>query len=147
MLAPLRAVASKPFRNARAYHDLARVTLIGRLGADPILRETSSGKPYYTYSVATTVGPRTTDEAGNRVEPPTSWHTIFAFSEASHKLLPFVTKGSTVYVEAELEMRSGGNASDGTPLPDRPLLRHQKMNVINRVKPADEEGELEDLEQ
>ncbi|BEJ18175.1 hypothetical protein CspHIS471_0704520 [Cutaneotrichosporon sp. HIS471] len=145
MFAPLRSIASKAVRNTRTYHDLARVTLIGRLGADPILRETSSGKPYYTYSVATTVGPRTTDETGNRVEPPTSWHTVFAFSEASHKLLPYVGKGSTVYVEAELEMRSGGNASDGTPLPDRPLLRHQKMNVINRVRPAgEEEGELAD---
>lgn len=91
----------------------------------------------------------------DRVEPPTSWHTIFAFSEASHKLLPYVGKGSTVYVEADLEMRGGGNAQDGTPLPDRPLLRHrkffgesaadssEKMNVINRVKPAgEEEGEL-----
>jgi len=33
---------------------------------------------------------------------------------------------STVYVEAELEMRSGGSAADGTPLPDRPLLRHRE---------------------
>lgn len=32
---------------------------------------------------------------------------------------------STVFVEAELEMRAGGNATDGTPLPDRPLLRHR----------------------
>jgi hypothetical protein len=36
---------------------------------------------------------------------------------------------STVYVEAELEMRSGGNATDGTPLPDRPLLRHREYGL------------------
>lgn len=45
-------------------------------------------------------------------------------------------------------MRPGGNATDGNPLPDRPLLKHQRMNVINRVKPASEseEGEFEAAE-
>lgn len=34
---------------------------------------------------------------------------------------------STVFVEADLEMRNAGNAPDGTPLPDRPLLRHRAL--------------------
>ncbi|RSH86191.1 uncharacterized protein EHS24_004422 [Apiotrichum porosum] len=139
----------RSFSTSRAVsQDMSRLTLIGRLGGDPVQRETTTGKPYYTYAVATMVGPGTQDEQGNHLPPPTSWHTVFAFSETSHKILGKIGKGSTVYVEAELEMRSGGAAADGSPLPDRPLLRHRTINVINRVRPqSDEVVDVETEEQ
>jgi len=145
MLAPLRASLLNSSRSVRAFSssgpvsDLAKVTLIGRLGADPIKRETSAGKPYYTYSLATSTGAPRQDDAGKPIAPTTNWHTLFAFNESSHTALQRVGKGSTVYVEAELEMRPSEPTADGTPIHDRALLRHRNMTIINRVKPAGEE--------
>ncbi|KAL7423733.1 ssDNA-binding protein, mitochondrial [Cryptotrichosporon argae] len=132
-------ISTRAFSTSRAQLDISRVTLIGRLGNDPIQRETASGKPYYVYTVATATGAPGVDQDGNRTEPPTSWHNIFAFNEGSFRSLQRAGKGSTVFVEADLEMRAGGTASDGTPLPDKPLLRHRSINIINRLKPLAEE--------
>ncbi|KAK4684713.1 single-strand DNA-binding protein, partial [Tremellales sp. Uapishka_1] len=145
MFSALRQVASlktgvRSFSSTPRALDLSRVTLIGRLGSDPVLRETTSGKPYYTYTVATSVGAFGPEDAdGNRAPPPTSWHTVFAFDDRSHKAISRVGKGSQVYVEAELEMRPSPAGADG-PIPDRAMLRHQKINILSRVKP---ESELE----
>ncbi|RXK42530.1 hypothetical protein M231_00084 [Tremella mesenterica] len=133
---------AKAFSTSRAALDISRLTLIGRLGNDPVQRTTASGKPYYTYNVATAPGPPIKDESGALVNPPTSWHTVFAFNELSHPSISRLGKGSTVYVEADLEMRSAEAAADGAPVHDRALLRHRSLSVINRVKPASEvEGE------
>ncbi|WOO85716.1 Single-stranded DNA-binding protein 1 [Vanrija pseudolonga] len=151
MFSALKSVPIKQgvrsFSTTRAVADLSRVTLIGRLGGDPVQRTTQSGKPYYTYTVATR-GPGGTvvDEHGNRQEPPTSWHTVFAFGDGAQKTLGRIGKGSTVFVEADLEMRPGGHATDGAALPDRPLLRHQRINVINWIKPENEAAGAEEPE-
>ncbi|RSH92761.1 hypothetical protein EHS25_008207 [Saitozyma podzolica] len=162
MLSSARAIASasvKPFARSfstsRVAPDLAKVLLIGRLGADPILRHTASNKPYYTlvmhiidpsavhvgydiYNVATS-GPSTRDESGTIHPGPTSWHTVFAFNENAHPSLTRVGKGSTVYVEADLEMRPVPSNADGSAAPDRAFLRHLSLRVINRVRPEGEE--------
>ncbi|GFZ43349.1 hypothetical protein JCM24511_01069 [Saitozyma sp. JCM 24511] len=145
MLSSARAITSasaKPFARSfstsRVAPDLAKVLLIGRLGADPILRHTASNKPYYTYNVATS-GPSTRDESGTIHPGPTSWHTVFAFNENAHPSLTRVGKGSTVYVEADLEMRPVPSNADGSAAPDRAFLRHLSLRVINRVRPEGEE--------
>ncbi|WWC60576.1 uncharacterized protein I303_103150 [Kwoniella dejecticola CBS 10117] len=136
---------TRTFSSSRASLDVSKVILVGRLGADPVLRSTSSGKPYYTYTVATNVG-SPVEENGKLQPPPTSWHTVFSFNEFQHPALQKLGKGSTVYVEAELEMRphesaaSSIGAKDGNGYKhDRAFLKHQKLNVINRVRPESEQ--------
>ncbi|KAK6907623.1 hypothetical protein L486_05542 [Kwoniella mangroviensis CBS 10435] len=133
---PTRAFSS----SSRAL-DISKVILVGRLGADPVLRNTSSGKPYYTYTVATNVGAPVEGEGGKLHPPPTSWHTVFSFNEFQHPALQKLGKGSTVYVEAELEMRphEPNSASTDKYRYDRAFLKHQKLSVINRVKPESEQ--------
>ncbi|WVW80427.1 hypothetical protein I302_102409 [Kwoniella bestiolae CBS 10118] len=136
---------TRAFSSSTRALDISKVILVGRLGADPILRNTSSGKPYYTYTVATNVGAPVEGEGGKLHPPPTSWHTVFSFNEFQHPALQKLGKGSTVYVEAELEMRPyEPDASSNGPTPnrfmyDRAFLKHQKLNVITRMKPESEQ--------
>ncbi|WWD05452.1 hypothetical protein V865_003529 [Kwoniella europaea PYCC6329] len=132
---------TRAFSSSSRVLDVSKVILVGRLGADPILRNTSSGKPYYTYTVATNVGAPVEGEGGKLQPPPTSWHTVFSFNEFQHPALQKLGKGSTVYVEAELEMRPYETSSTSAEryMYDRAFLKHQKLSVINRVKPESEQ--------
>ncbi|ORX34122.1 hypothetical protein BD324DRAFT_653398 [Kockovaella imperatae] len=139
---PIRAVPvtrtlARAFSSSPASKDLSKLTLIGRLGADPVARTSTSGKEYYLYTVATQTPP-TKGEDGQWVEGHTSWHNVFSFNEGQHALLKRVGKGSTVYVEAELEMRKVN--SDESQLHDRVLLKQIAMRMINRI-PSAESGE------
>lgn len=78
-LSPLRpglrlgnaAQATRAFSTSPA-HSLARLTLTGRLGADPELQSTASGQEVVKYTVATSYGPRENRQ--------TSWFRISNFS-------------------------------------------------------------------
>ncbi|KAI9634467.1 uncharacterized protein MKK02DRAFT_37997 [Dioszegia hungarica] len=142
LLQTASAAKSRGFASSARKLDLSKVVLLGRLGNDPVLRTTSSGKPYYSYNVATSTGPPK-EEEGRTPAPSTVWHTVFAFNEGSHAGLARVGKGSSVYVEADLEMRPT-QSSDGQTQHDRALLRHLTMRVISRVKPAGEEDSAAD---
>ncbi|WWC96681.1 hypothetical protein V866_003553 [Kwoniella sp. B9012] len=133
--------ATRAFSTSSQVLDVSKVILVGRLGADPVLRNTSSGKPYYTYTVATNVGAPVEGEGGKLHPPPTSWHTVFSFNEFQHPALQKLGKGSTIYVEAELEMRPSEPNPSSTDRYryDRAFLKHQKLSVINRVKPESEQ--------
>ncbi|ORY28606.1 hypothetical protein BCR39DRAFT_534331 [Naematelia encephala] len=136
-LAPALKASTRAFSTSRVAADVSKLTLVGRLGADPTLRTTKDGKPYYTYIVATQSGPSTRDESGNFVDAPTSWHTVFSFSENQHQSLARLGKGSTVYVEADLEMRESSPINDQV-VPPRVLLRQLSLRSITRSKPENE---------
>ncbi|WVF70956.1 hypothetical protein IAT40_005751 [Kwoniella sp. CBS 6097] len=143
----LKLPVSRSFTTCSPKWDVAKVILVGRVGTDPLLRKTSSGKPYYTYNVATSVGQPVEGENGKPQQPPTSWHTIFSFNEFQHPQIQRLGKGSSVYVEADLEMRPC-TSEDGSRLHDRAFLKHHKLSIIRGVKPvnegeADEEPDLD----
>lgn len=64
--------ANRSFSSS-ASHSLARLTLIGHLGAEPELVTTSTGREVVRYVVATSRGPRD--------DRQTSWFRITSFSE------------------------------------------------------------------
>lgn len=77
LLNPVRRSAASPSL-ARAFSStpssqLARMTIVGRLGADPESHEASSGRQYARFVVGTDSGPR-----DNRT---TSWFRVTSFAE------------------------------------------------------------------
>jgi len=138
--APALRASARAFSTSRASLDVSRLTLVGRLGADPVLRETSAGKPYVTYTVATQNGIAVRKEDGTYTTPTTSWHTVFVFNERALDSVQKVGKGSTVYVEADLEMRPS-EPINGQSVSDRVILKQNTMRVINRVKSETAEAE------
>ena len=84
--------------------------ILGRLGKDPELRQTTSGKSCCTFSVATSE--RWTDQSGNKQES-TTWHNIVAWGKQAEVMKEYLSKGSQVWIEGRIDNRSY-DKKDGT---------------------------------
>jgi len=80
-----------------------KAILIGRLGKDPELKNTESGKAVCNFSLATSE--RWTDNEGERQEK-TTWHNIVAWKKLAENMAKYLTKGREVYIEGRIENRS-----------------------------------------
>ena len=80
------------------------VSLIGRIGNDPEIRQTSDGRPIANFSVATSERWKDRD-SGERKER-TEWHRCVCFTEATAKFIEqYVHKGDLVAVEGMIQTR------------------------------------------
>ena len=80
-----------------------KAIILGNLGRDPEVRYTPDGKAVTSFSVATTEKWR--DKDGNSQER-TEWHRIVAFDRLAEVCGEYLSKGSSVYVEGQLQTRS-----------------------------------------
>lgn len=86
------------------------VTLVGRLGADPDVKETIKGDNFASLSLATNERYKAKD--GDYKEK-TQWHKVIVFNpQVASSLQKFMKKGDTVIVQGQLEYRS--YETDGT---------------------------------
>ncbi|KAI6004126.1 hypothetical protein EDD15DRAFT_2385194 [Pisolithus albus] len=119
--------------SSRSY-DVAKLTLVGRLGKDPEVRTTKSDREYVAYTVATTNYPPPPPilTAVTRQEAGTSWHHLISFNPAQNSYLKSLTKGTQVYVEANFELREPDpNADPSTSAGQRQIfLRHETIRVL-----------------
>lgn len=83
-----------------------KVILIGRLGADPEIKQTTGGKSIARLSIATSESWK--DQEGQRQER-TEWHRIVAWDRLAEMCEKYLTKGRQVYVEGSLQTRSWEN--------------------------------------
>jgi len=81
---------------------LNKVMIIGRLGKDPEMRYTPSGRPVTTFSVATSRSWNTVD--GER-KTETEWFNIVAWSGLAEICNQYLNKGQQVYIEGRLQTR------------------------------------------
>lgn len=80
-----------------------KVMLIGRLGADPEVRDTKTGGRFATFSLATSE--RWKDKSGEQQER-TEWNRVVVFQEGLIPVIEqYVTKGSNVFIEGKLQTR------------------------------------------
>ena len=80
-----------------------KVILIGRLGRDPEIRHSDTGKRIGNFSLATSE--KWTDKSGERQER-TEWHRVVIFNDHLCGIVEkYLTKGSQVYVEGSLATR------------------------------------------
>ena len=79
-----------------------KVIIIGRLGADPEVRQVSSGNSVATLSVATSE--KWTDREGQAQER-TEWHRVIAWGKLAEICGKFLAKGRQVYVEGRIQTR------------------------------------------
>lgn len=80
-----------------------KVFLLGRLGRDPERFE-KDGRVWATFSMATEMTWK--DAAGAR-QKRTEWHNVVVFAQgiAEKIVLPYLKKGSSVFVEGRIETR------------------------------------------
>lgn len=86
---------------------LNKVMIIGRLGRDPEMRYTPSGKPVTTFSVATSRS-WVTSEGERRTE--TEWFNIVAWGSLAEICNNHLLKGRQVYIEGRLQTRHWDDA-------------------------------------
>ena len=81
-----------------------KVILVGNLGKDPEVRHTQDGKAIVNLSIATSENWR--DKVSGERKEKTEWHRVVIFNEALAKVAEqYLTKGSTIYVEGQLQTR------------------------------------------
>jgi single-strand DNA-binding protein len=84
---------------------LNKVMLIGRLGQDVEMNETTSGKKVGKFSVATS------EKRGQ--EEVTTWHNIVVWEKLAELCSTYLAKGRLCYLEGSISNRSY-DAKDGT---------------------------------
>lgn len=82
--------------------NLNKVMLIGRLGQDPVIKETSSSS-VANFSIAT--NENWVDKDGEKQER-TEWHNIVAWDKLADLASGYLNKGSNIYCEGKLQTRS-----------------------------------------
>ena len=80
-----------------------KVMLIGNLGRDPDVRETSGGGPVVNLSVATSES--WNDRATGERKTETEWHRVTVFGAVANTAAKYLRKGSKVYIEGRLKTR------------------------------------------
>ncbi|KAK6353534.1 ssDNA-binding protein, mitochondrial [Orbilia brochopaga] len=135
-MSALRAIRTLPrqVRPARLFStstprgDLARVTLIGRVGTEPEMSQSSNGTQMMKYTLATSSG---VGEARQ-----TQWHRILAFGEPHPAGL---TKGVMLYIEGDLKtsVYDGEDGKKHTAV----TIFQRYAQVIRRPQTASEGGE------
>lgn len=96
--------------------DINKIILIGRLGADPILRETKAGAVVVHFPVATSrriksTEPSETEEV--KMTEETQWHRVVAWGRQGETCAQYLKKGQKVYIEGSILSRHY-EAKDGT---------------------------------
>lgn len=83
--------------------DLNRVSLLGRLGADPEIRTTQSGEKCANFRIAT--GEKWKDKGTGEEKERTEWHSIVVWGGLAGIAERFLHKGGRVLVEGTLRTR------------------------------------------
>ncbi len=80
-----------------------KAILLGRLGKDPELRYTPSGKAVCNFTIATSE--RWSGQDGQRQES-TTWHNIVAWGKQAEVIKEYLSKGREVFIEGRIDNRS-----------------------------------------
>ena len=83
---------------------LNKVILIGRLTADPELKQTTSGVFVVRFSVGVNRRREETDENGQKVRK-TDFFNVIAWRERAEFVSRYFKKGSSIYVNGEMQTR------------------------------------------
>jgi single-strand DNA-binding protein len=91
---------------------LNKVLLIGRLGADPEIKQMVNGKSVARLSLATSQSWK--DKATGEKKEKTEWHRIVVFNEGLVNVVQqYLKKGAQVYVEGQITTRKWKDEQSG----------------------------------
>ena len=79
-----------------------RAIILGHLGHDPEVKQTTNGTPVANFSVATS---ETWTDANGQRQERTEWHRVVVFGKAATNCGAYLEKGRSVYVEGRIQTR------------------------------------------
>jgi single-strand DNA-binding protein len=124
---------------------LNKVMIIGRLGRDPEMRYTPSGRPVTTFTIATS---RTWNTSDGERRTETEWFNIVAWGSLAEICKQYLTKGQQVYVEGRMQTRQWedqeGARHSSTEIVANEMIMLGDRRESNHQNEFDGEGEEED---
>ena len=91
---------------------LNKVLLIGRLGADPEIKQMVNGKSVARLSLATSQSWK--DKSTGEKKEKTEWHRVVVFNEGLVNVVKqYLKKGAQVYIEGQLTTRKWKDEQSG----------------------------------
>ena len=91
---------------------LNKVLLIGRLGADPEIKQMVNGKSVARLSLATSQSWK--DKTTGEKKEKTEWHRVVVFNEGLVNVVQqYLKKGAQVYIEGQLSTRKWKDEQSG----------------------------------
>ena len=91
---------------------LNKVQIIGRLGADPEIKQMVNGKNVARLSVATSQSWK--DKSSGERKEKTEWHRVVIFNEGLVNIVQqYLKKGANVYLEGQLRTRKWRDEKSG----------------------------------
>ena len=91
---------------------LNKVLIIGRLGADPEIKQMVNGKNVARLSLATSQSWK--DKSSGERKEKTEWHRVVIFNEGLVSIVQqYLKKGANIYVEGSLSTRKWKDESSG----------------------------------
>ena len=91
---------------------LNKVLLIGRLGADPEIKQMINGKSVARISLATSQSWK--DKSTGEKKEKTEWHRIVVFNEGLVNVVQqYLKKGAQIYIEGQLSTRKWKDEKSG----------------------------------
>ena len=91
---------------------LNKVQLIGRLGADPEIKQMVNGKNVARLSVATSQSWK--DKSTGEKKEKTEWHRVVIFNEGLVNVVQqYLKKGANVYIEGQITTRKWKDEASG----------------------------------
>jgi len=106
---------------------LNRAMLIGYVGIDPEVRQTSNGSAGATFSLATT--DRWTDKDGKK-RSQTEWHRVVAWGRLAKICGEYVSKGSQVHVEGRIRTNEWEDG-DGNKRKTKEIIA-QRLQLLDK---------------
>jgi single-strand DNA-binding protein len=134
-------VFPQEFKMARG---LNKVLIIGKVGRDPEMRYTPSGRPVTTFSVGTG---RTWTTADGERRTETEWFNVVAWSSLAEICKQYLTKDRLVYIEGRLQTRhwedQEGNKHSATEIVASEMIvleeRRESSQAPSEFEEADDE--------
>jgi single-strand DNA-binding protein len=125
---------------------LNKVLIIGRVGRDPEMRYTPSGRPVTTFSVGTS---RTWTTADGERKTETEWFNVVAWSSLAEICKQYLTKDRLVYIEGRLQTRhwedQEGNKHSATEIVASEMIVLEERREVNQPASEYDEGDEETL--
>lgn len=121
----MRRFASRAFSSTSLRADVARFTVVGRVGSELQPTVAKTGRTYLRYALAVSTG---RDE--------TSWFNINVFDDqAIDFMTTYLSKGATVFVEADARMQRY-ETEQGEPRQNLSLIQESISPIIWKTKAA-----------
>jgi len=109
-----------------------KVILIGRLGKDPEMRFTQTGRAVTSFTMATS--DYWMDQNSERQER-TEWHRIVAWAKLAETCAKILSKGKLVYIEGRLQTRAWDD-KDGNKRYTTEIIANA-MQILSSIDSSD----------